>query len=49
MEKLGWVENFSAAVDGTITAVRQDRKFSHSAVYKLMEAMAWEIDRTGEQ
>lgn len=49
MEKLGWVENSSAAVDGTITAVRQNRKFSHSAVYKLMKATAWEIGRTGEQ
>lgn len=39
----------SAAVDGTIAAVRQGREFSDSAVYKLMKAMAWEIGRTGEQ
>ncbi len=49
MEKLGWVGNFSAAVDGTIAAVRQGREFSDSDVYKLMEAMAWEIGRTGDQ
>lgn len=48
MEKLGWVENFSAAVDGTIAEVRQGREFSDSDVYKLMEAMAWEIGRTGD-
>jgi len=49
MEKLGWVGNFRAAVDGTIAAVRQGREFSDSDVYKLMEAMAWEIGRTGDQ
>jgi len=49
MEKLGWVGNFSAVVDGTIAAVRQGREFSDSDVYKLMEAMAWEIGRTGDQ
>ncbi|AXK46745.1 glycoside hydrolase family 127 protein [Brachybacterium saurashtrense] len=48
MEKLGWVGNFSAVVDGTIAAVRQGREFSDSDVYKLMEAMAWEIGRTGD-
>lgn len=49
MEKLGWVGNFSAVVDGTIAAVRQGREFSDSDVYKLMEAMAWEIGRTGDE
>ena len=49
MEKLGWVGNFRAVVDGTIAAVRQGREFSDSDVYKLMEAMAWEIGRTGDQ
>lgn len=48
MEKLGWVENFPAVVDGTIAAVREGREFSDSDVYKLMEAMAWEIGRTGD-
>jgi DUF1680 family protein len=48
MEKLGWVGNFSAVVDGTIADVRQGREFSDSDVYKLMEAMAWEIGRTGD-
>lgn len=49
MEKLGWVGNFRAVVDGTIAAVRQGREFSDSDVYKLMEAMAWEIGRTGDE
>lgn len=48
MEKLGWVGNFSATVDGTIASVREGREFSDSDVYKLMEAMAWEIGRTGD-
>ena len=48
MERLGWVGNFTAAVEGTIADVRQGREFSDSDVYKLMEAMAWEIGRTGD-
>src|SRR5699024_11463051 len=48
MEKLGWVGNFAAVVEGSIAAVREGREFSDSDVYKLMEAMAWEIGRTGD-
>ncbi|UFU03712.1 glycoside hydrolase family 127 protein [Ruania suaedae] len=47
MERVGWIGNFDAAVAGTITEVRRGREFSDSDVYKLMEAMAWEIGRTG--
>jgi DUF1680 family protein len=47
-ERVGWIGNFDAAVDGTIAARRSGREFSDSEVYKLLEAMAWEIGRTGD-
>ena len=47
MEKLGWIGNFDAAVEGRLPEDRQGREFADSDVYKLMEAMAWEIGRTG--
>lgn len=49
MERLGWIGNFDAAVEGRLPQDRQGREFSDSDVYKLMEAMAWEIGRTGDQ
>ncbi|WP_061964220.1 glycoside hydrolase family 127 protein [Demequina aurantiaca] len=48
MERLGWIGNFDAVVDGRIVTERQGREFSDSDVYKLMEAMAWEIGRSGD-
>ena len=48
MERLGWIGNFDAVVDGRIVADRQGREFSDSDVYKLMEAMAWEVGRIGD-
>lgn len=47
MERVGWIGNFDAAVAGRLPEDRQGREFSDSDVYKLMEAMAWEIGRTG--
>lgn len=47
MERLGWVGNFPAVVDGTIANTRKGREFADSDVYKLMEAMAWESGRSG--
>ena len=47
MEKLGWVGNFQAAVEGRLPGDRRGREFSDSDVYKLMEAMAWEVGRSG--
>lgn len=47
MERIGWIGNFDAAVEGRLAQDRQGREFSDSDVYKLMEAMAWEIGRTG--
>jgi hypothetical protein len=46
MEKLGWVGNFRAAVEGRLPGDRRGREFSDSDVYKLMEAMAWEVGRS---
>ena len=48
MERLGWIGNFEAAVEGRLPQDRRGREFSDSDVYKLMEAMAWEIGRTGD-
>jgi DUF1680 family protein len=48
VEKMGWVGNFDAAVNGTIAGRHQGKSFADSDVYKLIEAMAWEIGRTGD-
>jgi uncharacterized protein len=45
MDKLGWTGNFLAP-SGEID--RRGREFSDSEVYKLLEAMAWEVGRTGD-
>ena len=46
MERLGWVGNFQAAVEGRLPRDRRGREFSDSDVYKLMEAMTWEVGRS---
>ncbi len=48
MERLGWIGNFDAAVEGRLPQDRRGREFSDSDVYKLVEAMAWELERTGD-
>ncbi|WP_315096405.1 beta-L-arabinofuranosidase domain-containing protein [uncultured Cellulomonas sp.] len=48
MEREGWIGNFDRATDGTVAEHRAGREFSDSEVYKLLEAMAWEIGRTGD-
>ena len=47
MERLEWVGNFTRAADGTIAGNHQGMMFADSDVYKLMEAMAWEVGRSG--
>ena len=47
MERLGWVANFTRAADGTIAGRHEGMMFADSDVFKLMEAMAWEVGRTG--
>ena len=44
MEKLGWIANFDKAASGAVHD-RQGREFSDSEIYKLMEAMSWEVVR----
>lgn len=45
LDKLGWTGHFTQ----TDTAGRRGREFTDSEVYKLMEAMAWDAGRTGDQ
>ena len=45
----GWVDNFRHAADGTIVGNHQGMMFADSDVYKLMEAMAWEVGRSGRR
>jgi DUF1680 family protein len=47
LEELGWIANFEKAAAGE-PFERAGREFSDSEVYKLAEAMAWEIGRTGD-
>jgi len=49
MEKVGWIGNFDAAVEGRLLSDRHGREFSDSDVYKLLEAMAWEVGRTQDE
>ncbi|MFC5055373.1 glycoside hydrolase family 127 protein [Saccharothrix xinjiangensis] len=45
VERTGWLGNFDAARAGGLPADRRGREFSDSEVYKLLEAMAWELGR----
>ncbi len=47
MERLGWVGNFRAATEGRLPEDRKGVVFTDSDVYKLMEAAAWEVGRSG--
>ncbi|MFI7691270.1 glycoside hydrolase family 127 protein [Nonomuraea sp. NPDC049655] len=49
MERLGWLANFDRVADGTTAPDRPGWPFSDSEVYKLMEALAWESFRTGDE
>ncbi|WP_368498170.1 glycoside hydrolase family 127 protein [Herbiconiux sp. A18JL235] len=48
MERLGWIENFDRVARGETTTDRPGWQFSDSEVYKLLEAMAWELGRAAE-
>ncbi|MEU4425524.1 beta-L-arabinofuranosidase domain-containing protein [Actinoplanes sp. NPDC024001] len=43
LDRAGWLGNFSSAPHE-----RRGREFSDSEIYKLLEAMAWELGRTGD-
>ena len=47
-ERAGWLKNFDAVVDGTVADVRTGQKFADSEIYKTLEAMAWEVARSGD-
>ncbi|MEU6247777.1 beta-L-arabinofuranosidase domain-containing protein [Glycomyces sp. NPDC047010] len=51
LEELDWIGNFDRTASGEEPGrpfQRAGREFSDSEVYKLAEAMAWEIGRTGD-
>ncbi len=48
LERVGWLGNFDAATQGRLPEDRRGREFADSETYKLLEAMAWEIGRTGD-
>jgi DUF1680 family protein len=48
MERIGWVGNFDRAASGE-PFEHAGIEFVDSEVYKLLEAMAWELGRTGDQ
>lgn len=48
IERLGWLDNFTAAVEGRLERDRAGREFSDSEIYKLSEAMVWEWARGGD-
>ena len=45
MERIGWIANFHRAADGSIADHHAGIEFVDSEVYKLLEAMAWELGR----
>jgi len=45
MEHVGWVGNFDRAGAGTIAGRHSGIEFVDSEIYKLLEAMAWELGR----
>ncbi|HLU55281.1 MAG TPA: beta-L-arabinofuranosidase domain-containing protein [Pseudonocardia sp.] len=48
LEREGWLANFDLAAAGALPEGRRGREFSDSEVYKYLEALAWEIGRTGD-
>ena len=49
LEREGWLGNFDLVRDDAPATERRGREFSDSEVYKFLEAMAWEIGRTGSE
>lgn len=47
--KLGWTTNFALAAAHENPTGRAGREFSDSEVYKLLEAMSWEVLRSGDE
>ncbi|WP_203135591.1 glycoside hydrolase family 127 protein [Microbacterium sp. JZ31] len=49
LESEGWLPNFDLAAGGRLPEGRRGREFADSEVYKYLEALAWEIGRTGSE
>ncbi|WP_426564661.1 glycoside hydrolase family 127 protein [Angustibacter sp. McL0619] len=49
LEREGWVANFDLAAAGRLPQGRRGREFSDSEVYKLLEAMSWEVGRDDDE
>ena len=45
MERVGWAGNFDRAAAGAIAGGHSGIEFVDSEIYKLLEAMAWELGR----
>ncbi|HEY5319316.1 MAG TPA: beta-L-arabinofuranosidase domain-containing protein, partial [Galbitalea sp.] len=45
MERIGWIGNFDSAAAGTLTGNHVGVEFVDSEIYKLLEAMAWDLGR----
>jgi len=45
LEREGWLGNFDASREGRLPRDRRGREFADSEVYKLLEAMSWELGR----
>jgi uncharacterized protein len=48
MESIGWTGNFDRAAQGTVAAEHSGIEFVDSEIYKLLEAMAWELGRSDD-
>jgi DUF1680 family protein len=48
LDREGWIGNFDLAAAGALPEGRRGREFADSEVYKFLEAMAWEVGRTGD-
>ncbi|MEQ6899178.1 beta-L-arabinofuranosidase domain-containing protein [Microbacterium sp. KR10-403] len=48
LESEGWLPNFDLAAQGRLPEGRRGREFADSEVYKYLEALAWELGRTGD-
>jgi uncharacterized protein len=48
MDRQGWIANFDRSAEGGPADDRRGREFTDSEVYKLLEAMAWEIGRDND-
>ena len=48
MERVGWTGNFDRAAKGTLGTDHSGIEFTDSEVYKLLEAMAWELGRASD-